>query len=372
MAALASLDPAPRKWPTCPVIRPRSPGTSASCSTHGWSLGSLRGFDLFPMTEHVELVGILEPPGQSATDPAGRRRWPAGGGISVTRPFSERLVLSARARSSSGRRCHCRSGEHRLFRRLDLGHDWRPSHHPGAPSRRQHPSAIAKQVCQQEAQADIASALGEKATVSDPTWVDHLYSCHYGYPTGSMALSVKELSSWAQTLAYFKSLGVQLGNARSLANLGQGAFQTTNGSVVVRKDWKVLWSTSPDSPLSSACRRPARGTLPSPWATSSSGAGPATDRRLRLTGAANRWPGIGRRHGPTASDRQLTGWEITNATGVPPKTAATWKSHRPGMMTTKSVKCPVLTLSWRSTAGGCRRCRPSPGGRRRPAGPGCR
>jgi hypothetical protein len=31
-----------------------------------------------------------------------------------------------------------------------------------------------------------------------------------------------------------------LGKARTLANLGQGAFQTTDGSVVVRKDWKVL------------------------------------------------------------------------------------------------------------------------------------
>lgn len=87
---------------------------------------------------------------------------------------------------------------------------------------------------------DIASALGEKAAVSTPTWVDHLYSCRYGYTSGSMVLSIKELSSWAQTFAYFKNLGAQMGNARSLANLGQGAFQTTNGSVVVRKDWKIL------------------------------------------------------------------------------------------------------------------------------------
>ena len=28
----------------------------------GWSLASLRGLDLFPMTEHVELVAVLEPP----------------------------------------------------------------------------------------------------------------------------------------------------------------------------------------------------------------------------------------------------------------------------------------------------------------------
>lgn len=34
----------------------------------GWSLGPLRAFDLFPMTEHVELVAVLSPPGQ---DPRG-------------------------------------------------------------------------------------------------------------------------------------------------------------------------------------------------------------------------------------------------------------------------------------------------------------
>jgi tRNA/tmRNA/rRNA uracil-C5-methylase (TrmA/RlmC/RlmD family) len=29
----------------------------------GWTLTSLRAFDIFPMTEHVELVAALEPPG---------------------------------------------------------------------------------------------------------------------------------------------------------------------------------------------------------------------------------------------------------------------------------------------------------------------
>jgi tRNA/tmRNA/rRNA uracil-C5-methylase (TrmA/RlmC/RlmD family) len=28
----------------------------------GWTIRSLRGLDLFPMTEHVELVAILVPP----------------------------------------------------------------------------------------------------------------------------------------------------------------------------------------------------------------------------------------------------------------------------------------------------------------------
>ena len=90
----------------------------------------------------------------------------------------------------------------------------------------------------------MASALGERATVTTPTWTDHRYACTYTYPeahpTGSFEVSVKELSSWAGTTTYYDGLAARLGKARDLESLGQGAFQTTDGSVVVRKDWKVL------------------------------------------------------------------------------------------------------------------------------------
>jgi hypothetical protein len=103
-----------------------------------------------------------------------------------------------------------------------------------------YPSNISKMICINEGPRDVNRALGQKAAVTTPTWVDHLYACHYTYPNGVMTLSDKELSSKAETTAYFNSLGAQMGVARTLANLGQGAFQTTNGSVVVRKDYKVL------------------------------------------------------------------------------------------------------------------------------------
>ena len=102
------------------------------------------------------------------------------------------------------------------------------------------PSAIATMICRSEAIAEINSAIGTSAVVAKPTWIDHLYSCRYRYPTGTMRLSVKELSSWAQTTRYFDSLGIRLGDTATIPNLGQGAFQTKDGSVVVRKDWKVL------------------------------------------------------------------------------------------------------------------------------------
>ncbi len=112
------------------------------------------------------------------------------------------------------------------------------------------PSPLATQICATEARQDIASSLGEAAAVLTPTWsvAQHLYSCEYRYPSGSMTLSMKELSSWPQTYAYFDSLQTQLGKSSDLENLGQGAFQTTDGSVVVRKDWKVLLVNSSGLP----------------------------------------------------------------------------------------------------------------------------
>jgi hypothetical protein len=104
-----------------------------------------------------------------------------------------------------------------------------------------NPSESARMVCAPEAQKDLASALGVATTaVSDPTWADHVYSCRYMYPDGTMALSVKELSSRTATTAYFNSLRAKLGEAENLSGVAQGAFMTTNGSLVLRKDYKVL------------------------------------------------------------------------------------------------------------------------------------
>jgi len=104
-----------------------------------------------------------------------------------------------------------------------------------------NPSAIAIEVCSKTAQSQIQHVLGVTADVTTPTWSNHEYSCRYQYPNGSFVLSVKELSNWSQTYAYFDSMKKSLGNTGSLLNLGQGAFTTSNGSVVVRKDWKVLF-----------------------------------------------------------------------------------------------------------------------------------
>jgi hypothetical protein len=123
------------------------------------------------------------------------------------------------------------------------------------------PSQISKEVCASDAQHEIADTLGVKAKVQTPTWVHHLYACRYQYPTGSIVLSVKELSSWSQTKGYFAMLGRQLGDVGRLGNLGQGAFTTSNGSVVVRKDWKVLLVDISDLPAQFGVPPTSRGDV---------------------------------------------------------------------------------------------------------------
>ncbi len=62
MAALAALEPEPRRiaYVSCdPASFARDLRVMLDA---GWTLAALRAFDLFPMTEHVELVGVLEPP----------------------------------------------------------------------------------------------------------------------------------------------------------------------------------------------------------------------------------------------------------------------------------------------------------------------
>ena len=124
-----------------------------------------------------------------------------------------------------------------------------PTPPPAAPGTVRHvaepagpyPSASAQMVCAPEAQNEVASALGATGTVPvPPTWVDHLYSCRYVYPDGTMALSVKELSNLAETTAYFESLHRLLGQSEQLNGVAQGAFVTRDGSLVLRKDYKVL------------------------------------------------------------------------------------------------------------------------------------
>jgi len=97
-------------------------------------------------------------------------------------------------------------------------------------------------ICEAEAIKDIYdSATGVKTVAPfKPTWVDHVYSCDYVYAGGvKMTLSVKEVSSDAETTAYYDSLAEKLHKTDKPVGV-PNAFQVRDGSVVVRKDFKVL------------------------------------------------------------------------------------------------------------------------------------
>jgi hypothetical protein len=104
-----------------------------------------------------------------------------------------------------------------------------------------NPSVSAQMICRPETQTEIATALGVRtiAPVS-PTWIAHLYSCRYVYSFGTMTLSVKELADGTTTTGYYMALRNRLGEKEDLGGLGQGGFAAPNGTVVVRKDYKVL------------------------------------------------------------------------------------------------------------------------------------
>jgi hypothetical protein len=104
------------------------------------------------------------------------------------------------------------------------------------------PSVSAKMICAPKTQNELAVVLGVNTTKPVvPTWIDHIYSCRYTYHNAFMVLSVKELSSKAQTDSYFTSLAHRLGRTQQPRLLYRGLFFTTkNSSVVVRKDYKIL------------------------------------------------------------------------------------------------------------------------------------
>jgi hypothetical protein len=105
-------------------------------------------------------------------------------------------------------------------------------------------------VCAPEAQREITATLGITPTlVTVPTWTDHVYSCTYQYPDGSFVLSVTELDNVKETVAYYDGYRARLGERPGPIALGNGAFVTTDGSVVVRKDFKVLLVDTSRLPL---------------------------------------------------------------------------------------------------------------------------
>jgi hypothetical protein len=104
------------------------------------------------------------------------------------------------------------------------------------------PSAAAKMVCEAEAQEEVAKALGMTASApATGSWAAPVYTCGYVFPAGPMVLSVRELTSAAETTAYFTSAQNAATSSTKVPEVGDAAFAVADGSVYVRKDFKVLY-----------------------------------------------------------------------------------------------------------------------------------
>jgi hypothetical protein len=103
------------------------------------------------------------------------------------------------------------------------------------------PSESAKMVCKAEAKDEIAAALGARTSQPPaPTWADRLYSCRYTYLTATMVVSVKELPDDATASAYYTAEQNSVPGRTAVEILGQNGFAGPDGSISVRKDFKVL------------------------------------------------------------------------------------------------------------------------------------
>jgi hypothetical protein len=114
------------------------------------------------------------------------------------------------------------------------------------------PSELSRMVCEEPEVRQSVEYYTATELVADPvpTWVDRLYTCPYVLADGTLTLSVKELDDAAGTERYFGELRTSLGDVGRIY-LGDDAFQTRAGSVVVRKDNLVMLvdsTTLPDHP----------------------------------------------------------------------------------------------------------------------------
>jgi hypothetical protein len=110
-----------------------------------------------------------------------------------------------------------------------------------SPAEQGAPSDTAAMVCGQDVVGDVARALSlptPPATTS--TWADPLYTCTYRLPMGPLVLSVEESPGPAEAARFFDEERRRLGEPAPAPGLGERAYATPTGTVVVSKDAMTL------------------------------------------------------------------------------------------------------------------------------------
>jgi hypothetical protein len=113
-----------------------------------------------------------------------------------------------------------------------------PTTSPSAPAA---PSAAAQMICSDDIRGKVKQVL--KLSTEAPThitFVNHLYTCTYMLPEGPLVLSVHDSASTAAAGTYYTALRPTLGPTSGLPGLGEHAYGTSRGTVVVLKDSQTL------------------------------------------------------------------------------------------------------------------------------------
>jgi hypothetical protein len=103
------------------------------------------------------------------------------------------------------------------------------------------PSRTAAMVCGDDVVGDVSRALslpGPPRTTA--SWADPLFTCDYDLPMGPLVLSVQESADPAAALADWEARRAGLGDSAPAPGLGERAYATPAGTVVVVKDAMTL------------------------------------------------------------------------------------------------------------------------------------
>jgi hypothetical protein len=103
------------------------------------------------------------------------------------------------------------------------------------------PPASAAMICD----ADIKSKVREALSLAGPPstewrWSNGVYTCDYHLPMGRMSLQVTVLAGARQARTLFNADRARTLGALPLAGLGERAFGTKDGTVLVLKDNQIL------------------------------------------------------------------------------------------------------------------------------------
>jgi hypothetical protein len=114
--------------------------------------------------------------------------------------------------------------------------------HPSTPAASgTAPTATALMVCGSDISGKITQILKlDRPATTHSTFTAGRYSCTYDLPVGPLVLAVQQSPTKAQANSYFRTLRPTLGLTEDQPGLGEQAYSTPTGTVVVIKDSQTL------------------------------------------------------------------------------------------------------------------------------------